>query len=35
MFGVPLYKRYYPYYSVLSEKTDPEREFITEMEAKE
>lgn len=35
MFGVPLYKRYYPYYSVISEKTDPEREFITEMESKE
>lgn len=35
MFGVPLYKRYYPYYSVFSEKTDPERELITEMEGKE
>lgn len=35
MFGVPLYKRYYPYYSVISEKTDPDRELMTEMEGKE
>lgn len=35
IFGVPLYKRYYPYYSVLSEKTDPDRELMTEMEGKE
>lgn len=35
IFGVPLYKRYYPYYSVLSQKTDPDRELMILMEAKE
>lgn len=35
IFGVPLYKRYYPYYSVFSKRTDPDRELMTEMEAKE
>lgn len=34
-FGVPLYKRYYPYYSVFSEKTDADRELMTAMEGKE
>lgn len=35
IYGIPTYKRYYPYYSVFSKKTDPDREFITAIEAKE
>ena len=35
IFGVPWYKRYYPYYSIFSKKTDPDRERMTTMEGKE
>lgn len=33
-FGVPLYKRYYPYYSVFSKKTDKDRETIIYQEGR-
>ena len=32
---IPTYRRYYPYYSILSMETDPDREYIIEIEAKE
>lgn len=35
IWGVPLYKRYYPYSSFLSKKTDPDREYLIRIEAKE
>ena len=35
ILNTPIYKRYYPYYSIFSEKTDEDREWMTYLEAKE
>ncbi|CAK2924096.1 putative EpsG family protein [Vibrio crassostreae] len=35
ILNTPMYKRYYPYYSIFSEKTDEDREWMTYLEAKE
>lgn len=35
IFDISLYKRYYPYYSVFSKETEPDREILIKLEAKE